>query len=221
MAVADGVSTAGRGGEGADLAVRAVTEFAGRRPSGWGERECAAAMDFANDALERAGGDAALELSTTLIVALLTSTVTGGAVASLARTGDSAAFFLSAAGAWREIFDGGATQADVGSGDGLDLLSTATDVLPWPQGRDGRRATVETASLELVEGSALVLLTDGVANPLRDGPSTVAPGLAAVLRAIADGELSALELAQAADFSRRGAHDDRTILVVWPRAPRG
>jgi hypothetical protein len=178
-------------------------------------------MDFASDALERVGGDAALELSTTLIVALLTSTATGGAVASLARTGDSAAFSLSAAGAWREIFDGHGTQAEVGSDDGLDLLSTATDVLPWPRGRDDRRAMLGTASLELVEGSALVLVTDGVANPLRDGPSTVAPGLAAVLRAIADGELSPLELAQAADFSRRGAHDDRTILVAWPQAPRG
>jgi hypothetical protein len=61
----------------------------------------------------------------------------------------------------------------------------------------------------------LVLVTDGVANPLRDGPSTVAPGLAEVLRTTP----SPLSLAGAADFSRRGAHDDRTILAAWLRNP--
>ncbi len=62
-----------------------------------------------------------------------------------------------------------------------------------------------------------MLVTDGTANPLRDGPTTVAPALAAVLRGGPAGELSPLALAAAADFSRRGCQDDRTILVAWPR----
>ena len=67
--------------------------------------------------------------------------------------------------------------------------------------------------------SALVLLTDGVADPLREGPSTVAPALAAVLSGGHTGELAPLDLAHAADFSRRGCQDDRTILAAWPAGP--
>jgi hypothetical protein len=78
------------------------------------------------------------------------------------------------------------------------------------------REELETAAIELPRGAAIVLVTDGMANPLRDGPTTVAPELAEVLRAGAAGQLSPLALAAAADFSRRGCQDDRTIVVAWP-----
>ena len=97
-----------------------------------------------------------------------------------------------------------------------DLHHMVTDVLPWAgPGESGPR--VETASVELPRGAALVLVTDGIANPLRDGPTTVAPALADVLAAGPAGKLSPLALAAAADFSRRGCQDDRTIVVAWPR----
>jgi hypothetical protein len=76
--------------------------------------------------------------------------------------------------------------------------------------------TIETASVVLPAGAGLVLLTDGVADPVRDGPGTVAPALAEVLRGGPSGALTPLALAEAADFSRRGCQDDRTILAVWP-----
>jgi hypothetical protein len=56
-----------------------------------------------------------------------------------------------------------------------------------------------------------VLATDGIADPWRDGPATVAPVLAAALAH----PPPALELAQLSDFSRQGCHDDRTMLGVW------
>ncbi len=90
-----------------------------------------------------------------------------------------------------------------------------TDVLPLPGGAGSGLGAVETASVELPRGAALVLVTDGVANPLRDGPTTVAPALAEVLRGGLTGDLSPLGLSAAADFSRRGCQDDRTIVVAW------
>jgi serine/threonine protein phosphatase PrpC len=170
--------------------------------------------------LARTGGRAAAELSTTLVVALVSAGggagagAGGEATAVLARVGDSTAFSLSAGSDWQEIFSPEAHG---------ELRTTATDVLPLPGRRraaaaaDGPGVAIEVASVQLGPGTALVLVTDGVANPLRDGPSTVAPALASVLAAGARGQLSPLELAHATDFSRRGALDDRTLLVVWPR----
>ena len=232
LIVADGVSTAGRGGEGADLAV----EVAARYLSGcgdWDERACRAAARRASDQLSSAiavpaTGTAAV-LSTTFVVALVTARTVGvdgvdgddraggpgggggdgGADVVLGRVGDSTAFRL-AEGVWQEMFL---------PPDNDDLRHTATDVLPFSNQGDGDATRVETASAHLPRGAAIVLLTDGIANPLRDGPTTVAPALAELLRAGAGGRLSPLSLAAAADFSRRGCQDDRTILVAWARPP--
>lgn len=102
----------------------------------------------------------------------------------------------------------------------LNLNRVAASVRGRPD--DSRRgptslsvSPVELMSYRLAPGAGLVLLTDGVAEPLRDGPATVAPGLAGVLRLGPTGELGPLELARAVDFSRRGAHDDRALLAAW------
>src|SRR5262249_20301449 len=156
----------------------------------------------ANGELLGAGG-AAAELSTTLVVALVSVEETTAHVA-LARVGDSTAFILGAGG-WYELFPGPA--------DG-EVLGPLSGALPLVDGV-GRAAT-ETASARLAPGSAIALMTDGIANPLRDGPGTVAPALAEVLGGGPSGELTPLDLARAADFSRRGCQDDRTVLVAWP-----
>ena len=213
LVVADGVSGAGRGGQGADLAVRAAIDYLAQRARRWGEMECVAAITAASEELTRAGGGVAAELSTTLVVALLSAQEGGGARADLARVGDSTAFTLSEGADWREIFGGPAAGTEHG-----EVSSTATAVLPFGPTPGPERAPVCTASVELVDGTALVLLSDGVADPLRDGPGTVAPALASVLSAGARGDLPPLALAQAVDFSRRGALDDRTLLVAWARS---
>ncbi|MDQ2724836.1 MAG: protein phosphatase 2C domain-containing protein, partial [Actinomycetota bacterium] len=153
----------------------------------------AAAVDGANQALTGRDG------ATTLVVAVVTpdGTVTG------ARVGDSSAFVL-VGGAWSELFAAGTGDA----GD-EDVVATTTSALPSPSPR------METAETRLSTGDALVLVTDGVADPLRDGPETVAPALAGAL-----GEPpGALSLIGLVDFSRQGCHDDRTLLGVWRLAP--
>jgi Protein phosphatase 2C len=200
--VADGVSTAGRGGEGADIAVSAASEHL-LTADRWGEMECLSAVRAASEAVSGAGGASAAEFSTTLVVALV-SLSPGGAVASLARVGDSSAFTLAGA-QWEELF---ADRAED------EMRGSVVGVVPL--GSRGGGEAIETASVVLPAGTALVLLTDGVADPLRDGPGTVAPALAEVLSGGPGGELTPLALAEAADFSRRGCQDDRTVLAVWP-----
>ena len=202
LIVADGVSTAGRGGEGADIAVSAAWEHL-LAVEGWGEMECLAALRVASDAVSAAGCASASELSTTFVVALVSASEAGAEV-RLARVGDSSAFIL-VKDRWDELFPGGAED---------ELRGSVVGVLPL--GSRGGDA-VETASVLLPAGAALVLLSDGVADPLRDGPGTVAPALAEVLSGGPSGALTPLALADEADFSRRGCQDDRTILAVWPR----
>jgi Protein phosphatase 2C len=202
LIVADGVSTAGRGGEGADVAVSAACEHL-LAAEGWGENECLAALRAASEAVSAAGGASAAEFSTTLVVALVAASGPGTEVC-LARVGDSSAFTLAGDG-WAELFPGRAEE---------EMRGSVIGVLPL--GSRGGGDAIETASAVLPAGTALVLLTDGVADPLRDGPGTVAPALAEVLRGGASGALTPLSLADAADFSRRGCQDDRTVLAAWP-----
>jgi hypothetical protein len=202
LIVADGVSTAGRGGEGADIAVSAACQHL-LAAEGWGEMECLAALRAASEAVSAAGGVSAAEFSTTLVVALVSASGAGAEV-FLARVGDSSAFILTGA-KWDELFPGRAEE---------ELRGSVIAVLPLGSRPGGD--TIETASVVLPAGAGLVLLTDGVADPVRDGPGTVAPALAEVLRGGPSGALTPLALAEAADFSRRGCQDDRTILAVWP-----
>jgi len=92
-----------------------------------------------------------------------------------------------------------------------DGIATATAALPADDPQP------ERATADLGAGEVLVLLTDGVADPWRDGPATVAPALASALA----GRPDPLDLARLVDFSRLGCHDDRTLVAVWltPRGP--
>ena len=118
----------------------------------------------------------------------------------LARVGDSTAFAIGEEGRWwREVF----TPPED------DAVVTVTAALPADQ------LEPEFAAITLAAADLLLLATDGVADPWRDGPSTVAPVLAAALA----GRPEPLELAQLASFSRQGCHDDRTMLVVWRHGP--
>ncbi|MGH9114444.1 MAG: protein phosphatase 2C domain-containing protein, partial [Acidimicrobiales bacterium] len=163
-------------------AVRAAAACAG------GPREAAAsAIGAAN--LAAATGEGA----TTLVVAV----VGRDGAAELARVGDSAAFVVSGDGAsWSELFSPPDEDTPAGA---------ATAALPCDV------PDAETARIVLDRDAVLVLATDGVADPWRDGPTTVAPAVAAAVSA----RPSPLELARVAGFSRQGCHDDRTLLVAW------
>ena len=144
----------------------------------------------AADAAAAAAGGA-----TTLVVAV----VGGDGRGAVARVGDSTACSSSGA-AWSELWPAGAP--DDGS------LSTATAALP---ARHGPTPEIDVVAVTLDAGDALILVTDGIADPLRDGPTTVAPALAEALAGVP----SPLALALVADFSRQGCFDDRTVVGLW------
>lgn len=192
VAVADGLgSVPGSGPTAARSAVAATA--AALATAGTREAQVRAGVSAANDAA-RGGG------ATTVVVAVLAA----AGHACLARVGDSTAFVLNDGGTgWREVF---ATPA----GDD-ELVATVTAALPADE------VSAEVAAVTLGPADVLVLVTDGIADPWRDGPSTVAPSLS---EAIA-GRPDPLELAQLADFSRQGCHDDRTVVAVWLQPSTG
>jgi serine/threonine protein phosphatase PrpC len=153
------------------------------------------AFAAAHAAVVAAGG------ATTLVVAV----VGGDGRGAVARVGDSTALLL-VGGGWRELWPTGAP--DDGS------LSTATAALP---ARPGLAPEIEVVAVNLEAGAALILVTDGIADPLRDGPTTVAPALAEALAAVP----SPLALALVADFSRQGCFDDRTVVGLWAQEDGG
>jgi serine/threonine protein phosphatase PrpC len=187
VAVADGVgSVPGSARAAAVGVVVALASLSGG--DGGGPSSLIGAVAEANDAVAALDGGAC-----TLVVGQLTD---DGAW-TLARVGDSSAFVLGD-GAWAEAF--GPPVDDEG-------VPVATSALP--------RAVpdIEEAAGFLAPEDVLILTTDGVANPLRDGPTSVAPALA---EALAEPP-GALALAGITDFSRQGCFDDRTILAVWSR----
>jgi hypothetical protein len=138
-----------------------------------------------------AGGGA-----TTLVLAV----IEGSGHAELGRIGDSTAFVVEESPAgWVDLFP----EYDAAPDDGIE---TATDALPRPDPLDPERTSVR-----IDPTGVLVLASDGVADPWRDGPTTVAPVLA---QAIGE-HPTPLGLAHLADFSRQGCHDDRTLVAVW------
>jgi serine/threonine protein phosphatase PrpC len=155
--------------------------------NGGGNGWISTAIAAANQAA-RGGG------ATTLVVAVLQRS---GEI-SLARVGDSSAFLVDA--------DDGASSELFASPE-VDTIGASTAALP----ADEVQPEATTATLDARH--VLVLVTDGIADPWRDGPTTVAPVLATALAE----PPTPLELAQLADFSRQGCHDDRTLLAVWPR----
>jgi serine/threonine protein phosphatase PrpC len=188
VAVADGLGGVAGSDTTASRAVPAAVNAAVEAPGGLAER-ITAGMEAANRAA-RGGG------ATTLVVAVLRRS----GETEVARVGDSSAFVVGVGGrTWRELFTPPAS----------DALDPVTDALPTD------RVVAESASATLGGGEVLLLATDGVADPWRDGPTTVAPALAAALAR----PLSPLRLAHLVDFSRQGCHDDRTLLVVWASAP--
>jgi serine/threonine protein phosphatase PrpC len=151
--------------------------------------EVGAGMEAANQAATGGG-------ATTLVVARLAEDGTVEA----ARIGDSTAFLIKDGGdSWLELFEH--------PGGDEDRVGTETDALPCAA------PAWETTRISLQPSDVLVVVTDGVADPWRDGPSTVAPALARALAA----HPGPLELARLVDFSRQGCHDDRTLVSLWLR----
>ena len=199
VAVADGIgSVAGSGGAAERVCRAAVVAglergrgAAGRE--GFGAEGAEAGDQAVREAVERANLAAEGGGASTLVVAVLSP---DGQVA-VGRIGDSSAFLVDQAGQAVELFEPPEP----------DRLDTATEALP------ADRPCAEVRTFPLEPACVLVLATDGIADPWRDGPTTVAPAMADALRQ----EPGPVQLLALTDFSRQGCHDDRTILCVWRR----
>jgi serine/threonine protein phosphatase PrpC len=183
VAVADGVGSVAGSAGAAERACRAAVE-AGGAGRGDPDDTVRAALAAANRAAEGGG-------ATTVVVAVVDRHGNGMA----GRVGDSTVFVISEDGRTAELFDA----------PDPERTDASTPAVP------DAGAVPETRPVVLGPGSVLVLATDGIADPWRDGPNTVAPALVEVLL----GRPGPVELLSVADFSRQGCHDDRTIVCIW------
>jgi serine/threonine protein phosphatase PrpC len=183
-AVADGLGGVPGSSQTAGRVVEAAVEEA-MAAAGPLAARLGAGLRAANEAA-RGGG------ASTIVMAVLSR----DGFTHVGRVGDSTAFVVGEDGAtWRELFT---RPAD-------DVIVNSTAALPADE------VEPELTAVTLSAEDLLVLATDGVADPWRDGPATVAPTLSGSLAR----HPGPLELAQLVDFSRQGCHDDRTVLAIW------
>ena len=191
LAVTDGLG----GVEGSERAAEAAAAAAvDAAVAHLGDRPELGAASAVGAAVQAANSACAGEGATTLVVAVVER---DGEVV-LGRVGDSTAFIVAMDGfIWSELFEGAAGDAEA--------VGVETEALPADE------PEVEVSTARLAEGDVLVLVSDGIADPWRDGPTTVAPAFVDLVlqRPVP------LALAAVADFSRQGCHDDRTIVLLW------
>ncbi|WP_157647627.1 protein phosphatase 2C domain-containing protein [Actinomycetospora chiangmaiensis] len=141
----------------------------------------------------------AAEAAATLIVAVeaVEAAADGSREVHLCGVGDTSGWRLGGNG-WHRLLGG--------KSDGV-LANSATAALPvLPSHPPQPVRTVVPAE------QALVLMTDGIGDPLGDGAGEVGAFLAAQWR----GAPPPLEFAAQIDFARRSYDDDRTAIAVWP-----
>jgi serine/threonine protein phosphatase PrpC len=201
-AVADGVSSRPRSGEGA----RAACALTADALTALGERELQALLDDGDPGrlvgalpdVERGvralAGDEPEALATTLVVAVARPEREGTAAVVIG-VGDSSALVLGESGPTTLL------------GEKSTSSSELRDFLP----RDGALARATGTALWLAPAAALVLVTDGVAEDL-----ALSGDVRRWLTARWREPLTPLDAAHALTYRRQGSFDDRTAVVIRP-----
>lgn len=149
--------------------------------------------------------DVAHKLATTVLYAIIDLRAVDGAhVAHVVTVGDTSAWVLREGGRWEP-------QEPV-KNEGAEVFSASVQALPLPPAADPVpvRTTIRA-------GEALVLMTDGVGDPLGHGTGPVGRFLADVW---ARPPASGVEFAAQIGFARKSFDDDRTVVAVWPVSQR-
>lgn len=221
IAVADGVSSGAYSHQAANIAARGGAKrlalaLGERAPEQipWGAFLQHVAQDVEDQGrkiLAAAGpsrgradvGRIANLLATTALYAVVDLVpVDGSHTAHLVSVGDTSAWVLRDGGHWEP-------QVAV-KNDGAELYSGSVRALPLPPPADP--AVVRTT---VAPGEALVLMTDGVGDPLGHGTGEVGRFLAGRW---ATPPASGLEFAAQVGFVRKSFDDDRTAVAFWPVA---
>ena len=153
-----------------------------------------AAVSAEIDALSEARG---APMATTVVCAIIKPQERYRA--EVAWLGDSAAYLLTDSG-WNVVGGSVKTVDDLGA-----PMSSATAALPSTVIEFG------TCTVEFGDGEALILMTDGVADPLGAGRGEVGAALATWWRRPPSG----LDFAAQVGFARRSFDDDRTVVGIW------
>ncbi|TYB54740.1 protein phosphatase 2C domain-containing protein [Nonomuraea sp. PA05] len=197
--VCDGIGSLGRSHEAAEMVSRRLVELS---QTGGDWPVC---VDKANQELRahaelvltRPDADPAADGMATTMVALSIGWTGGEWIGELAWVGDSALLWLTPERRWLCL-----TDQEEEDPDGFHT----TKVRPLPN-RDG---SCRTRPVRL-NGGALFLMTDGIANPLRWARE--------VQEALADwwtAPPDPFTFAAQAAFSRKSHLDDRTVVAFWP-----
>jgi hypothetical protein len=113
--------------------------------------------------------------------------------------GDTSAWVLRSGATWEPL------QAVKNAG--AAIASAAVTALPAVAGHAGTPTFTRVRS-----GDALVLMTDGVGDPLGDGTGDVGQFLASVWSS----PPTDLQFAAQVGFARKSFDDDRTAVALWP-----
>lgn len=143
--------------------------------------------------------DVARRLSTTLVLAVIDLVPDeGGHPVTLMRVGDSSAWIRGPAGRWENQYEV--------KNEGQAIASSATTALPYLTAIENQVTT------RVRQGEVLVLMTDGIGDPLGDGRNDFGGFLAEMWSK----PPPALAFAAHVDFARRSFDDDRTAVAMWP-----
>jgi hypothetical protein len=141
--------------------------------------------------------DLAAELATTLVLAVVDLRPDDGSYrVRVVRVGDSSA--------WDCAHWAGGSACTRVKNDGPLLASSMTAALPTV-------TSFECTAHRVAAGALLVLMTDGVGDPLGDGDGDLGRFLAEVWAE----PPSVLAFGAQVDFARKSFGDDRTAVVVW------
>ncbi|PRY34260.1 protein phosphatase 2C domain-containing protein [Umezawaea tangerina] len=222
IGVADGVSSGKHSHRAALIAARKGVEMLARALRSTGP-ETFPWADFVRavaNRIERSGRDrlitkgvadaegmsvreVAEHLATTVLYAVVDLVPVNGAHdVHVVSVGDTSAWVLRAGGRWEPL--------EAVKNDGAELHSSSVQALPMVPGT----APVPVRTT-VAPGEALVVMTDGIGDPLGHGTGAVGRFLTDVW---STPPASGLEFAAHVGFSRKSFDDDRTAVAFWPVA---
>lgn len=139
-------------------------------------------------------------MATTATFVVCPTSAAGQREAAVAWMGDSPAWRLAADGGWQCL-------SEV-KGAGAEVATSRVPALPMLPGD-----TVPSRVVTLAPDDVLLVMTDGVGDPLGGADGEVGRFLADVWRTPPD----PLDFAAQTGFGRKSYDDDRTVVGVWPR----